>query len=93
MREAQELLDKQDGVTPVHNRFYELSSSYYRLMSNHADYYRDALRYLGCTELSDIPGVYRGEGAGVYRGVRVCTSFPQLHASCICSFRTSDARL
>ena len=24
---------------------------------NHASYYRDALRYLGCMELDDIPGV------------------------------------
>ena len=56
VNEAQELLDKQDGVTPVHNRFYELSSNYHKLMGNHAEYYRDALRYLGCTELSTIPG-------------------------------------
>ena len=56
VREVQELLDKQDGVTPVHNRFYELSSNYFKLMGNHAEYYRDALRFLGCTELSDIPG-------------------------------------
>ena len=57
VNEAQELLDKQDGVTPVHNRFYELSSNYHKLMGNHAEYYRDALRFLGCTELSQIPGV------------------------------------
>ena len=54
--EAQELLDKQDGVTSVHNRFYELSSNYHKLMGNHAEYYRDALRFLGCTELTTIPG-------------------------------------
>ena len=57
--EAQELLDKQDGVTPVHNRFYELSSNYHKLMGNHAEYYRDALRFLGCTELSTIPSKTR----------------------------------
>lgn len=53
--EAEKMLDTIDGVTSVHGRFYELASSYHKLMGNHADYYRDALRFLGCTELSDIP--------------------------------------
>nr|UCK81615.1 26S proteasome non-ATPase regulatory subunit 13 [Arenicola marina] len=53
--EAQTILDNLDGVTPVHGRFYELSSSYHKLMGNHAEYYREALRYLGCTTLDDIP--------------------------------------
>lgn len=51
---AQEMLDTLDGVTTVHGRFYDLTSSYHKLMGNHADYYRDALRFLGCVELSDI---------------------------------------
>ncbi|VDI71647.1 26S proteasome regulatory subunit N9 [Mytilus galloprovincialis] len=43
-----------DGVTTVHSRFYDLSSNYYKLMGNHADYYKEALRYLGCMQMEDI---------------------------------------
>lgn len=53
--EAQGLLDKIDGVTSVHGRFYEMCSNYHKLMGNHAEYYRDALRYLGCTDVNNIP--------------------------------------
>lgn len=52
--EAQEKLDGIDGVTTVHSRFYDLSSNYYKLMGNHANYYRDALRYLGCLDVTQI---------------------------------------
>ncbi|XP_064628428.1 26S proteasome non-ATPase regulatory subunit 13-like [Lineus longissimus] len=55
VEEAQAVLDNIDGVGPVHGRFYELSSNYYKTIGNHAAYYRDALRYLGCTDLEDIP--------------------------------------
>lgn len=55
VEECRSLLDAQDGVTTVHSRFYELSSNYHKLMGNHADYYKDALRYLGCTQLEQIP--------------------------------------
>jgi len=53
--EAETILETIDGVTAVHGRFYELSSNYQKLMGNHADYYRDALRFLGCMDLADIP--------------------------------------
>ncbi|XP_072017784.1 26S proteasome non-ATPase regulatory subunit 13-like [Amphiura filiformis] len=53
--EAQEKLDEIDGVTSVHSRFYDLSSNYYKLMGDHANYYRDALRYLGCLDVTEIP--------------------------------------
>jgi len=52
--EAETLLENLDGVTAVHGRFYELSSNYHKLMGNHSDYYRDALRFLGCMDLSEI---------------------------------------
>lgn len=55
IKEAQVILDTLDGVTTVHGRFYELSSNYYKRIGNHADYYRDALRFLGCMDLNDIP--------------------------------------
>ncbi|XP_074655076.1 26S proteasome non-ATPase regulatory subunit 13-like [Tubulanus polymorphus] len=57
------LVEGLDGVTPVHGRYYELSSNYHKLMGDHAAYYRDALRYLGCTELRDIAAEERTERA------------------------------
>ena len=57
VEECSGLLDNLDGVTTVHGRFYELSSNYHKLMGNHALYYQEALRFLGCTDLNDIPGL------------------------------------
>ncbi|XP_046573249.1 26S proteasome non-ATPase regulatory subunit 13-like [Haliotis rubra] len=54
VEECKGILDALHGVTSVHSRFYELSSNYHKLMGNHADYYKEALRYLGCTDLADI---------------------------------------
>jgi len=54
VKEAQTLLDTLDEVTSVHGRFYELASNYHMLMGNHAEYYRDALRYLGCMDLAQV---------------------------------------
>lgn len=53
--EIEKILDEEDGITTVHGRFYLLASQLYRLQGKHADYYRTALRYLGCTELSKLP--------------------------------------
>lgn len=55
VEECRSLLEAQDGVTTVHSRFYELSSNYHKLKGNYADYYKDALRYLGCIQLEQIP--------------------------------------
>lgn len=63
VKEAQTLLDGIDGVTPVHGTFYEMCSNYHKLMGNHAEYYRDALRYLGCTDISGIPNTEQVERA------------------------------
>jgi len=63
MDEAEKLLGDLDGVTPVHGRFFEMCSNYHKLMGNHAEYYRDALRFLGCTELSDLPSAEQQERA------------------------------
>jgi len=61
--EAETLLETLDGVSPIHGRFYELSSNYFKLMGNHADYYRDALRFLGCMDLTEIPSSEQEERA------------------------------
>ncbi len=58
IEEVEEMLNNLPGVTSVHGRFYNLSSKYYRIIGNHAMYYRDALRYLGCVEAKDLPGKY-----------------------------------
>lgn len=42
-------------MTAVHSRFYELSSDYYKLQGDHANYYREALRFLGCIDVSQLP--------------------------------------
>lgn len=55
IEETEVLLDTLDGVTSVHGRFYALSSDYYRLIGKHAEYYRDALRFLGCTDIAEMP--------------------------------------
>lgn len=48
-------LDKLEGVTSVHSRFYEFSSNYYRTIGNHFEFYKNALKFLGCVKYEDIP--------------------------------------
>jgi len=43
-------LEKFDGVSPVHSRFYEMAAQYYSLQQDHELFYRNTLRYLGCRE-------------------------------------------
>ncbi|XP_043286701.1 26S proteasome non-ATPase regulatory subunit 13 [Venturia canescens] len=52
--EVEVMLDNADGITTVHGRFYLLASRLYRLQGKHAEYYRTALRYLGCIELDTL---------------------------------------
>ncbi|OWF44717.1 26S proteasome non-ATPase regulatory subunit 13 [Mizuhopecten yessoensis] len=61
IEECRDILEKIDGITTVHGRFYELSSNYHKLMGNHAEYYKEALRYLGCTTLDEIPSAEQVE--------------------------------
>ncbi|XP_054164232.1 26S proteasome non-ATPase regulatory subunit 13-like [Oppia nitens] len=49
-----ELIEAETGVTAVHSRYYRLSSEYHKLVGNHCEYYRDALRYLGCQTSTDV---------------------------------------
>lgn len=62
IEEVEEMLNNLPGVTSVHGRFYDLSSKYYRIIGNHASYYKDALRYLGCVDIKDLPGEKRHDG-------------------------------
>ncbi|KAH3734459.1 26S proteasome non-ATPase regulatory subunit 13-like [Dreissena polymorpha] len=63
VEESQALLDTLDGISTVHSRFYELSSNYHKLMGNHAEYYKEALRFLGCTPLESVPSNEHAERA------------------------------
>ncbi|MBN3324026.1 PSD13 ATPase, partial [Atractosteus spatula] len=63
IEEVEEMLNNLPGVTSVHGRFYDLSSKYYRIIGNHASYYKDALRYLGCVDAKDLPEAEQQERA------------------------------
>uniref|UniRef100_A0A8C6TK59 Proteasome 26S subunit, non-ATPase 13 n=1 Tax=Neogobius melanostomus TaxID=47308 RepID=A0A8C6TK59_9GOBI len=63
IEEVEETLNNLPGVTSVHGRFYDLSSKYHRIMGNHASYYKDALRYLGCVDIKDLPDSEKQERA------------------------------
>lgn len=54
IEDVEAMLDNADGVTTVHGRFYLLASRLYRLQGKHAEYYRTALRYLGCIDLNTL---------------------------------------
>jgi len=54
IEEVEGLLDSVDGVSPVHSHFYLLASDLYRIQGKHAEFYRASLRYLGCTEVSEL---------------------------------------
>jgi len=60
---AGEKLEALDQVSTVHGRYYLLSSEYHRRMANHFKFYHEALRYLGCTPLADIPEAEQKERA------------------------------
>jgi len=55
--ECEDILAGIPGVTIVHSRFYELCSNYHQILSNHNEYYKDALRYLGCVDMENIPSL------------------------------------
>ncbi|XP_073868753.1 26S proteasome non-ATPase regulatory subunit 13 isoform X2 [Macaca fascicularis] len=55
IEDVEEMLNNLPGVTSVHSRFYDLSSKYYQTVGNHASYYKDALRFLGCVDIKDLP--------------------------------------
>ncbi|XP_075526864.1 26S proteasome non-ATPase regulatory subunit 13-like isoform X4 [Dermacentor variabilis] len=55
LEETESQAESLPGVTEVHGRFYQLCSDYHQKMGDHQAYYRDALRFLGCTSLDCIP--------------------------------------
>lgn len=57
IKEAETLLDTLDGITTVHARFYDLSSTHSKISGAYNNFYRDALRYLGCIDISELTEV------------------------------------
>ncbi|CAH8609109.1 unnamed protein product [Schistosoma rodhaini] len=51
---TQTQLNEIEGVTTVHSRFYQLSSRYYQITGQHAEFYQEALRFLGCVDLNSL---------------------------------------
>jgi len=54
IEEVDTLLAEVDGVSPVHSHFYLLASDLYKIQGKHAEFYRSSLRFLGCTEVSEL---------------------------------------
>lgn len=54
VEETEKELEEIDGVSTVHARFYELSSNYFKTIGNHCEYYKNALRYLGCIKYESL---------------------------------------
>lgn len=63
MEETDGQLNEIEGVTSVHARFYELASNYYRTVGNHFEYYKNALRYLGCVKYETLSDTEKQERA------------------------------
>ncbi|XP_028397288.1 26S proteasome non-ATPase regulatory subunit 13-like [Dendronephthya gigantea] len=55
IEEVNTLLENIQGITTVHARFYDLSSGYDKAAGSFNDYYRNALRFLGCIDVADLP--------------------------------------
>ncbi|KAB8532565.1 hypothetical protein FH972_025510 [Carpinus fangiana] len=57
---AESVLDSFDSVeTIVHASFYRVNSDYYQTQQEFASYYKNALLYLACVEVEDIPSAER----------------------------------
>lgn len=63
IEEVNGLLENIEGITTVHARFYHLSSSYDQAAGSFNEYYRNALRFLGCIDVTDLPAKEQQERA------------------------------
>jgi len=55
LEEVDEILRQFDGISEVHGRFYQLQSKFFLDQGNLTEYYKSALKFLGCTPLKDLP--------------------------------------
>jgi len=51
---VESILDGMDGVSTVHGRFYLLHSEMHFLLHDTANYYRSALKFMGCTDIHTL---------------------------------------
>lgn len=49
IEDLKDVLDQAGNITPVHGKYYMLAAQYYRVVGQHADYYRCGLQFLGCS--------------------------------------------
>merc|ERR1712018_939072 len=54
VEEIDGLLSDIEGVGKVHAHYYLLATELHKTEGDHANYYRAALRFLGCSEVSDL---------------------------------------
>ncbi|CAL8110820.1 unnamed protein product [Orchesella dallaii] len=54
LEELDEIFRQYDGITPVHGRYYRLQSKFYWGQNNLLEYYKSALKFLGCPGTSPM---------------------------------------
>jgi len=54
LEEVDDILASIDGVSSVHGRFYLVQSELYKTINDVALYYKSALKFLGCTDISTL---------------------------------------
>ncbi|KAH7702691.1 PCI domain containing protein [Aphelenchoides avenae] len=59
VEDTEKEVDALVGVTPVHAPFYKVSSAYLKEIGDHAAYYREALRYIGCENIDQLAPIER----------------------------------
>ncbi len=56
LEDAEKKLDELSGVSQVHGEFHRINSTYLQEIGDFGGYYKEALRYLGCVNLEEMPG-------------------------------------
>eukprot|EP01147_Barroeca_monosierra_P007717 gene7717-614_t len=54
LKEAESLMADFSGVTAVHSDFYRVNAEYFKKLPVFHEFYTNSLRFLGCTELSNM---------------------------------------
>lgn len=62
--ESEKTLDKFDSVeTSIYASFYRVSAEYYKGQADYAQYYKNALLYLSCIDISELTNMEKIERA------------------------------